>query len=63
MAFKTGEARLQQYLDYIDNTGGEPHVVWFDEDWDPIGPLVRKDLVLAGLVTVDRGFIRRVEDD
>jgi len=44
-------ARFQQYIDYINNTGREPlptHM--FDEDWEPIGPLIRSDMVAADLI-------------
>lgn len=42
----------QKYLDYIRNTGGVS-TDQFDEDWEPIGPMVRRDLVNAGLITQD----------
>lgn len=43
--------RLQQYVQYIRNTGRVPlPVALFDSDWEPIGPRVRADLVAAGLV-------------
>jgi hypothetical protein len=52
---------LQKYLDYIDNTGGVT-VEQFDEDWEPIGPMVRHDLFAAGLAQVDCGMIVRLQE-
>jgi hypothetical protein len=42
---------FQKYLDYIKNTGGSPTINNFDEDWEPIGPMVRRDMLKAGLIT------------
>ena len=43
---------LQQYVQYIYNTKQCPLAVSaFDNDWEPIGPIVRRDLVASGLVT------------
>ena len=45
-------AYLQKYIDYIRNTGLDPlPIEYFDEDWDPIGPKVRRDLVNKGFVS------------
>lgn len=53
---------LQKYLDYIRNTKRVPlKTEWFDEDWDPVGPMVRSQLVEAGLITVESDGIRIVE--
>lgn len=42
---------LQKYLDYIKNTGQDPLLnEQFDDDWEPIGPMVRRDLAAAGLI-------------
>jgi hypothetical protein len=41
---------FQKYLDYIRNTGGNPKIAWFDADWEPIGPQVRKQMKDAGLI-------------
>ena len=35
---------LIQYLQYIHNTGGVT-AAQFDDDWEPIGPAVREQLV------------------
>ena len=40
----TMRSDLLMYLQYVHNTGGV-NVVQFDDDWDPIGPMVRRELV------------------
>jgi len=52
---------FQKYLDYIKNTGGSPKISEFDEDWEPIGPLLRKDMAKAGLITEVDGRLKAVE--
>ena len=54
---------LWKYLNYIVNTGSNVDVAGFDDDWEPIGPLVRAELmpryIVAGadgkLVLTDEG--------
>ncbi len=42
---------LQKYVAYIKNTGRVPLLTaWFDEDWEPIGPTVRAEMVKHGLI-------------
>lgn len=41
----TIQPHLLQYLQYIINTGGTATVAGFDDDWEPIGPMVRRDLM------------------
>jgi hypothetical protein len=42
---------LGKYVDYINNSGREPlPVAMFDEDWKPIGPIIRKDMMAADLI-------------
>lgn len=55
------EERFRKYLDYIKNTGGSPEIRWFDDDWEPIGPLVRKEMREAGLIIEDFGMIHVCE--
>lgn len=50
---------LTKYLEYIDNTGGSPTTQQFDQDWEPIGPLVRRDLTGAGLIEQRDGKLYR----
>lgn len=48
---KSAPAHLQQYVDYIRNTGQVPlDEIVFDEDWEPIGPAVRKEMHKLGLI-------------
>ncbi len=52
----------QQFLDYITNTGGHPTIGMFDEDWEPVGPMVRKDLIKMELIKEENGVITLRED-
>ncbi|MBF0102058.1 MAG: hypothetical protein HQK77_14240 [Desulfobacterales bacterium] len=40
---------FKKYIDYITNTGGSPTIQQFDEDWEPIGEMVRRDMEFDGL--------------
>ena len=53
----TQKTHLQKYLDYIKNTGGSPKIEHFDEDWEPIGPMVRLELLDAGMTYEEDGKI------
>lgn len=56
-----GRMDLAKYTKYIENTKRVPlPVEMFDEDWEPIGPTVRRDLVAAGLVVEEEGGLRLV---
>ena len=52
---------LRKYIEYIRNTGGEPTLAWFDEDWEPVGPTVRADLLNEGVAEESDGKIRLTE--
>ena len=44
-------SRLQRYVDYIRNTGQKPlPTAAFDDDWEPIGPMIRKEMTALGLI-------------
>lgn len=44
-------AKYLGYVEYIRNTKCVPLPVhFFDDDWEPIGPTVRRDMVAAGLI-------------
>lgn len=45
---------LEQYVQYIKNTGlnGKLTTEQFDDDWEPIGPVVRKDMLSENLITI-----------
>ena len=49
--------RYEQYLQYIENTGKETLIEWFDEDFAPIGPRVREDMKNADLIYEEDGKI------
>jgi len=51
-----------KYIEYIKNTGGNPKIEWFDEDWEPIGPSVRQRMAELGLTKEDDGYIMAEED-
>lgn len=42
--------RFQKYIEYIKNTGGSSRVELFDDDWKPIGPMVRRDMHQARII-------------
>jgi len=44
-------------LQYIENTGGNPPIGWFDDDNAPIGPDLRRDMKEAGLIAEVDGRI------
>jgi hypothetical protein len=49
---------LEKYVEYIRNTGRTPlPVEMFDEDWEPIGPALRRQLVAAQLVDESDGAL------
>jgi len=52
---------FKQYLDYIKNTGGNPTVEGFDDDYEPIGPMVRRDMEQAGLIRTVNGRLEIIE--
>lgn len=35
--------RFKQYLQYIVNTGGNATIASLDDDFEPIGPMIRRD--------------------
>ena len=49
---------LKKYAEYIVNTGQAwPKIAHFDEDWEPVGPMVREQMRSAGLTLEDSGVI------
>lgn len=36
---------LVRYLKYVKNTGGSATIAIFDDDWEPIGPQLRAELM------------------
>ena len=41
---------LLQYLQYVKNTGGNAGIAEFDDDWEPIGPMLRSELMPTYIV-------------
>lgn len=56
---------LQQFVEYIKNTGldGKLTIEQFDDDWEPIGPMVRRDMQIAKLITIWNGKITLVKNE
>lgn len=52
---------LDKYIEYLHNTGGSVTVAEFDEDWEPIGFRVRKDLLENGMIHYQDGRIYPVQ--
>lgn len=45
---------LKKYVQYIRNTANVPlKTAHFDDDWEPIGPQLRRDLQSAGYIMYD----------
>ena len=43
--------RLAEYVYYINNTGLKPlPIEKFDEDWEPVGPMVRDEMLRHGYI-------------
>ncbi len=57
----TDPGYFAKYMDYITNTGGNPSVEAFDEDWEPIGPILRRDMGRAKLIKEVDGKIQLVD--
>jgi hypothetical protein len=56
--WEASEPHEMKYLRYIRNTGRAPlPVATFDEDWEPVGPKVRRHLVELGAITEAAGGI------
>ena len=41
---------FKRQIEYIKNTGGSPKIEWFDDDHDPIGPILRSDMKKADVI-------------
>jgi len=47
---------LEMYVSYINNTGRSPLPIdMFDEDYEPIGPMIRAQLVKGGFIRISNG--------
>jgi len=42
--------KFEREIEYIKNTGGEPKIQWFDEDFQPIGPSLRARMKKEGVI-------------
>lgn len=58
MAKMPTEQVHKKYIDYINNTNNFPlKIEHFDDDWDPVGPMVRKNMVRDDLIQERQGYI------
>lgn len=55
-------ADLKQYLQYVVNTGGNATIERFDDDWEPIGPMVRRELMPTFVEEGENGFLKLTAD-
>lgn len=51
-------SKYQEYISYINNTGGNPSIENFDEDWQPVGEMVRSNLKREGIIIEIDGKIK-----
>lgn len=50
---------LKQYVQYIRNTANVPlKTEHFDDDWEPVGPTLRRQLLALGWITEEADGIR-----
>lgn len=47
-------------IEYIKNTGGNPKIERFDDDHEPIGPMLRNQLIKDGLIKIVAGKIELI---
>lgn len=52
---------LIQYLQYVQNTGGNATVAQFDDDWEPIGPMLRGELMPTYITEMPDGKLALTE--
>lgn len=52
----------KKYLEYVRNTNGHATVANFDEDWEPIGPMLRRDLMPRYFIEDADGKIRLTDE-
>lgn len=52
---------LKRALEYVRNTGGNATVAHFDDDHEPIGPLLRKEIMPAFVMVDGNGKLMLTE--
>lgn len=52
---QTVSEHQKQYLQYVVNAGGNATVATLDDDFEPIGPMIRRDLMPTFMVEQDDG--------
>ena len=54
---------LGKYVKYLENLKGVARISEFDEDWEPIGPSVRSQLIEAGIAEEIDGKLIALTDN
>ncbi len=54
-------AHQKQYLQYVINTGGNATVATLDDDYEPIGPMIRRDLMPTYIIENEAGKLELTE--
>lgn len=49
--------KLTQYIKYLKNAGGSIEIKKFDEDWEPVGSIIRCELLFLGLIRQEEGVL------
>jgi hypothetical protein len=52
---------IKRAADYLENVGGSILVEMFDDDHEPIGPLLRHNLVSQGVAREEAGVIFKTD--
>jgi hypothetical protein len=47
----------KKYLDYLRNAGPRVKTIHFDEDWEPIGKIIRAEMKAHGLTDESGGYM------
>jgi hypothetical protein len=50
------QEQYKQQIAYLKNIGNRAAIAWFDDDWEPIGPNLRKEMTDAGIIEDAEGY-------
>ncbi|KKM94782.1 hypothetical protein LCGC14_1194940 [marine sediment metagenome] len=51
----------KKYMNYIKNVGQRCKIEWFDNDWCPIGSIIRKELKQLNYIKENNGYIEELK--
>jgi hypothetical protein len=54
----TIKSQYSKYIDYIKNISRPCKIEWFDDDWNPVGRMIRKEMEKLGLIIYKEGCIK-----